>query len=159
MLDLIFAFKFVHVLAAAAMFGAWLCIAVFMLLAHRSRNPSVVAVISQFVVSVEKIVVAAAIALQPISGYPLGLVIGLTPLNEFWIDLSLVFYAAILACWLAAFRIEILIRRLSRQAALNAIPLSHDYRRLFRAWSALAVLILLAMAVVFALMIWQPRLD
>jgi uncharacterized membrane protein len=159
MLDLIFAFKFVHVLAAAAMFGGWLCIAIFMLLAHRSRNPSVVAVTSQFVVSVEKIVVAAAIALQPISGYPLGLVIGLSPLNEFWIDLSLVFYAVIVVCWLAAFRIEILIRRLSREAALNAIPLSHDYRRLFRVWSALAVLILLGMAVVFALMIWQPRLD
>jgi uncharacterized membrane protein len=159
MLDLIFAFKFVHVLAAAAMFGAWLCIAVFMLLAHRSHNPSVVAVTSQFVVSVEKIVVAVAIALQPISGYPLGLAIGLSPLNEFWIDISLLFYAAMLACWLAAFRIEILIRRLSREAVLNAIPLSLDYRRLFRAWSALAVLILLAMAAVFALMIWQPHLD
>jgi uncharacterized membrane protein len=159
MLDLIFAFKFVHVLAAAAMFGGWLCIAVFMLLAHRSGNPSVVAVISQFVVSVEKIVVAAAIAVQPISGYPLGLAIGLTPLNEFWIDISLVLYAAILAGWLAVFRIEVLIRRLSREAALNAAPLSQDYRRLFRAWSALAVLILLAMAAVFALMIWQPRLD
>lgn len=159
MLDLIFALKFVHVLAAAAMFGAWLCIAAFMLLAHRSRNPSVVAVTSQFVVSVEKIVVAAAIALQPISGYPLGLAIGLSPLNEFWIDLSLVFYAAILACWLGAFRIEILIRSLSREAALNAVPLSHDYRRLFRAWSVLAVLILLGMIAIFALMIWQPHLD
>jgi uncharacterized membrane protein len=87
------------------------------------------------------------------------LAIGLSPLNEFWIDISLLFYAAMLACWLAAFRIEILIRRLSREAVLNAIPLSLDYRRLFRAWSALAVLILLAMAAVFALMIWQPHLD
>ena len=159
MLDLIFALKFVHVLAAAAMFGAWLCIAAFMLLAHRSRNPSVVAVTSQFVVSVEKIVVAAAIALQPISGYPLGLAIGLSPLNEFWIDLSFVFYAAILTCWLGVFRIEILIRRLSREEALNAVPLSQDYRRLFRAWSVLAVLILLGMIAIFALMIWQPHLD
>jgi uncharacterized membrane protein len=159
MLDVIFALKLVHDLAAAAMFGAWLCIAIFMLLAHQSRNPSVVAVTSQFIVSVEKIVVAGAIALQPISGYPLGLAIGLTPLHEFWIEISLVFYAAIVACWLAAFRIEIRIRRLSRQAALNTIPLSQGYLRLFRAWSVLAVLILLGMAAVFAVMIWQPRLD
>ena len=159
MLDVIFTLKFVHVLAAAAMFGTWLCIAVLMMLADRSRNPSVVAVTSQFVVGVEKIVVAGAIALQPISGYPLALTIGLSPLYEFWIVVSLVFYGAIVACWLAAFRIEIRIWRLSREAALNAIPLSQDYRRLFRAWSALAIPILLGMAAVFALMIWQPRLD
>ena len=159
MLDLIFTFKFVHMLAAATMFGGWLCAAGFMLLAHRSGNPSVVAVTSQFVVELEKFVVAAAIAILPISGYPLGLAIGLSPLNEFWIDVSLVLYVAIVACWLAAFRREILIRRLSREAALNATPLPQDCRRLFRSWSALAVMILLGMAAVFALMIWQPRLD
>ena len=159
MLDLIFTFKFVHMLAAATMFGGWLCTAGFMLLAHRSGNPSVVAVTSQFVVELEKFVVAAAIAILPISGYPLGLAVGLSPLNEFWIDVSLVLYVAIVACWLAAFRTEILIRRLSREAALNATPLPQDYRQLFRTWSALAVMILLGMAAVFALMIWQPRLD
>ena len=54
MIDIIFAIKFVHVLAAATMFGTWLCLAAFMLLAHRSGNTSVVALIAQFVVSVEK---------------------------------------------------------------------------------------------------------
>jgi len=159
MLDLIFTFKFIHMLAAATMFGAWLCAAGFMLLAYRSGNLSVVAVTSQFVVEVEKFVVAAAIAILPISGYLLGFAIGLSPLYEFWIDVSLVFYVAIVACWLAAFRTEILIRRLSREAALNATPLSQDYQRLFRTWAALAVMILLGMVAVFALMIWQPRLD
>jgi uncharacterized membrane protein len=37
--------------------------------------------------------------------------------------------------------------------------LAKDYRQLFRTWATLAVMILLAMAAVFALMIWQPRLD
>jgi uncharacterized membrane protein len=159
MLDLIFTFKFVHVLAAAAMFGGWLAAAAFILLADRAANPSVVAVISQFVVELEKFVIAPAIAIMPISGYPLGLAIGLSPLNEFWIDVSLVIYVAIVACWIAAFRTEILIRRLSREAAFDATPLAKDYRQLFRTWAALAVMILVAMVAVFALMIWQPRLD
>jgi uncharacterized membrane protein len=159
MLEVIFIFKFVHVLAAAAIFGGWLVAAGFMLLADRSGNPSVVAVTSQFVVELEKFVVAPSMAIMPISGYPLGLAIGLTPLNEFWIDVSLVLYVAIVACWIVAFRTEILIRRFSREAALNATPLPKDYRQLFRTWAALAVMILLAMAAVFALMIWQPRLD
>jgi uncharacterized membrane protein len=159
MFDLIFAIKFVHVLAAAAMFGAWLALAMFMALAHRSRNTSVVAVTAQFVVRVELMVVAAAIALQPVSGFPLAWAIGLDPLSELWIDLSFVFYVAIVACWIAALRIEMRIRDLARAAVLDGKRLSDDYRRLFRMWSLLAGPILIGMAVVFALMIWQPRLD
>jgi uncharacterized membrane protein len=159
MFDLIFSIKFVHVLAAAVMFGSWLCLAIFMVLAHRSRNTSVVAVTAQFVVRIELTVVAAAIALQPISGFPLAWAIGLEPLGEFWILLSLFFYAAIVVAWLVALRIEMRIRSLTREAALNARPLSDAYRRLFRTWCLLAGPILIGMVTVFALMIWQPRLD
>lgn len=69
MLDLIFALKFVHVLAAATMFGVWLCLAIVMISGHRSGNPSVVAVTMQFIVDVEKWVMAPAIAAQPVSGF------------------------------------------------------------------------------------------
>src|ERR1700730_6000070 len=102
MIDLILAIKFVHVLAAAAMFGTWLGIAGFMLLAQRSGNPSVVALVAQFAVRLELFVVAPALALQPISGFPLAWAIGLDPLNEIWIDVSLVIYAVVVAVWLAA---------------------------------------------------------
>jgi uncharacterized membrane protein len=159
MLDFIFAFKFVHVLATATMFGVWLCLAIVMLLGHRSRNPSVIAVTAQFVVGIEKSVMIAAILAQPISGFPLAWAIGLSPLNEFWIASSLALYAVVVACWLAAFRIETRIRRLSRHAVLTAAPLPDGYGRLFRGWLTLAVVLLLAMSVIFALMVWQPRLD
>ena len=159
MLDLILALKFEHVLAAATMFGAWLCLAIVMLLGHRSGNPSVVAVTTQFVVDVEKMVMAPAIAAQPMSGFPLAWAIGLSPLSELWIVVSLGLFVFAVVCWLAVFRIENRIRRLSRQCALQAITLPADYRRLFRAWSAIAVLGIVATAVIFALMIWQPRLD
>jgi uncharacterized membrane protein len=159
MLDLIFALKFVHVLAAAIMFGAWLSLAIMMLLAHRSGNPSVIAVTAQFVVDVEKIIVGPAIAVQPISGFPLAWAIGFSPLNEFWIVLSLGLFAVAVACWIAAFRIETRIRRLSRQLALQAVALPNHYRRIFRTWAAIAAGGLLATAAIFALMIWQLRLD
>jgi uncharacterized membrane protein len=159
MLDLIFALKFVHVLAAATMFGVWLCLAIVMLRGHRSGNPSIVAVTTQFVVDVEKMVMAPAIAAQPVSGIPLAWAIGVSPLNEFWIVVSLGLFVVAVACWLAAFRVETRVRRLSRQAALNAVALPGDYRHMFQAWSALAAAGLLATAAIFALMIWQPRLD
>jgi uncharacterized membrane protein len=159
MIDLILAIKFVHLLAAAAMFGTWLGIAGFMLLAYRSGNPSVVALVAQFVVRIELFVVAAAIALQPISGFPLAWAIGLTPLNEFWIDVSLVLYVAVVAIWLVSLRIEIRLRNLARQAALSRGTLADDYPRLFRIWFALAAFLLAAMVAIILLMVWQPRLD
>jgi len=157
MLNLIFAIKFVHVLAAAAMFGTWLGIAAFMALAHRSGNTSVVALVANFAVSVEKIIMIAAIALQPISGQALSSAIGLAPLEEFWLTTSLVLYAAVIVAWFAALRIEIRIRNLARQAALDGVKLPAEYRRLYRlycriAWPALAVVVVL-----FLLMVWQPR--
>jgi uncharacterized membrane protein len=159
MIDVIFAIKFAHLIAAALMLGTWLALAIFVVLAHRSDNPSVVALIFQFVVRVEITVVAAAFALEPLSGFPLAWSIGLAPLNELWIDISLVIYLAVLACWLMAVRTEIRIRRLTREAALNAALLGPPYRRLFRLWCALAGPILIGMTTVFALMVWQPRLD
>jgi uncharacterized membrane protein len=159
MLDAIFAIKFVHVLAAAVMLGTWLCLAAFMLLAHRSRNTSVVALIARFVVMIDMTVMAAAVVLQPLAGFPLAMAIGLAPLNELWIDVALVLYVAVVAAWIAAVVIERRIRDLTRDAVLNAAPLPAAYRRLFRIWSILAAPILAGMVVIVALMIWQPRLD
>jgi uncharacterized membrane protein len=159
MIDLILAIKFVHVLAAAAMFGTWLGIAGFMLLAQRSGNPSVVALVAQFAVRLELFVVAPALALLPISGFPLAWAIGLDPLNEIWIDVSLVIYAVVVAMWLAALRFEIRLRKMARQAALGRAPVADAYPRLFRIWFALAGVIVAGMIALLLLMVWQPRLD
>jgi uncharacterized membrane protein len=157
MLDIILAIKFVHMLAVAVMFGTWLCIAVFMLLAHGSGNTAVVALTSRFVVRAETMLMAAAMALQPISGFPLAWAIGLSPLGEFWIVLSLAIYAAVVAAWLAIVGIEMRMRNITQEAALSGAPLPDAYRRLFRLWSVLAVPILAGMIAVMALMIWQPQ--
>jgi uncharacterized membrane protein len=157
MIDLIFAIKFVHLIAAAAMFGTWLGIAVFMQLAHRSGNTSVVALTSRFAVSVELTVMIAAVALQPLSGFALAFAIGLSPLDEFWIVLSLMLYAVVAAAWLVALRIEIRIRDLTRTAALESVPLPQAYYRLFRIYALLVWPALAAVALLFLLMVWQPR--
>jgi uncharacterized membrane protein len=160
MIDTILAIKFVHVLFAAVMFGTWLGIAAFMVFAHRSHNASVIALVAQFVVRLELFVVAAAIAMQPISGFLLAAVIGLQPTDEFWIVVSLAVYAVVVVGgWLGALAIEFRIRRMARQAALGGTRLGEDYPRLFRIWVALAVLILSGMILLFVLMVWQPRLD
>jgi len=157
MINLIFAIKFVHVVAAAVMLGCWLTLAVFMQLAHRSGNTSVVALVSRFAVNVEWVVMAGAIALQPISGFALAAAIGFSPLDEFWLVVSLVLYGVVAAAWLAALRIEIRIRDLARQAAIDGVPLPDDYRRLYRFYSIVTWPALAATIALFLLMVWQPR--
>jgi uncharacterized membrane protein len=153
----IFVLRFLHLVAASAMFGTWLGIAFFMTFAHRSANPSVVAVTSRFAVGVEKSVMIAAMALQPLSGFPLAVAVGLSPSDQFWLVPAIAIYAAMAACWIAAFVVEIRIRNMTRDAALDGAKLPDRYRRLFRVWSVLAILILAGMLAVFALMVWQPH--
>jgi uncharacterized membrane protein len=130
-----------------------------MLLAHRSGNTAVVALTARFVVSVELIVMVAAMVVQPISGFALAGVIGLSPLDEFWIVVSLAVYGLVAVVWLAVLGIEFRIRKLARQAALDAVPLPDAYRRLFRFYNVLVWPTLAVMVALFALMIWQPRFE
>jgi uncharacterized membrane protein len=145
------------VLAAGAMFGCWLTLALFMLFAHRSGNTSVVALTARFVIRVEKLVMIAAVALQPISGFLLGWAIGLSPSDEPWIAWSLVLYGLAVAAWFAALLIEIRIRDLTHDAALKGMPLPDNYGGLFRIYAALVWPALLALVAIFVLMVWQPR--
>jgi len=159
MINLILAIKFVHVLSAAVMYGAWLGVAGFMLLAYRAANPSVVALIAQFAVRIELFVVAGAIALQPIAGFPLAWAIGLNLLNEFWLYASLALYVAVVAVWLVLIRVEIRLRNIARDAALKRAPLAEPHARLFRMWFMLAAVFVTGMTMLMLLMVWQPRLD
>jgi uncharacterized membrane protein len=159
MIDAILAIKFVHVLLAAVMLGAWLVIAAFMVFAKRSRNASVIALIAQFVVRIELFVMAGAIASQPISGFPLAMMIGLNPADEFWIVVSLLLYAVVVAAWLGALWLEFRIRRVARQAVLAGVRMDDTYSRLYRIWLILATIVLGGMVALFLTMVWQPRLN
>jgi uncharacterized membrane protein len=156
MLDAIFIIKFVHMIAMAVMFGTWICIALFMLLAYRSGNTSVVALTSLFAVRAELGLMAPAIALQPLAGFPLAVAIG-AHLDEYWIEVSVAIYMAVVVAWLASLIIELRVRKLARQAALGGKPLPDSYRRMFVLWSATTLAGLGGTIAIMVLMIWQPH--
>lgn len=158
MIDVILVAKFVHLFAAALMLGTWLGVAGFFVFAHRSGNVSVIALVSQFIVRIE-VLVAVAIIVQPVSGFALGAAIGLSPADNFWIDISLALYGIVAACWLGAAGIELRVKRIARAAALDRKPLGDGYRRLFQIWLVLALVIIAGTIALLAVMVWQPRLD
>jgi uncharacterized membrane protein len=156
MLDVIFAIKLLHMIAMAVMFGTWCCIALFMLHAYRSGNTSVAAVTVLFAVRAELTLMVPAVALQPLAGIPLAVAVG-ARLDEYWLEISEAIYAAVVAAWLANLVIELRIRKLTQDAAVNSMPLPDAYRRLFLIWSLITIVGLAGMVAIMALMIWQPH--
>ncbi len=161
MLNVILALKFVHMISMAVMFGTWLGIALFMLFAHRAgKTPvdkaPVVALTSAFAVRIEKWVMAGAVVLQPLVGFPLAIAIG-SSLSAYWLDVSVMIYAAVVVIWLLNLLAEMRIRRISTDAALARVPLPPSYRRLLWVWRVLTIAGLAGMIAIMALMIWQPE--
>jgi uncharacterized membrane protein len=156
-MELIFIYKFIHVLGASVLFGTGLGIAYFMLMAHRTGHAGVIAVTARFVVLADLIFTATAVVVQPVSGWLLARSIGLSPLDESWIVVSLLLYVLVGLCWLPVVFIQMRMRELAREAAVDAKPLPDAYRRLFRIWFVLGWPAFLGVLAIFALMIWQPR--
>jgi uncharacterized membrane protein len=156
MLDVILALKFVHMIAMAVMFGAWTCIALFMLLAYRSGKAPLAALTTRFVVRAELTLMIPVIALQPLVGYPLAVAIG-DRLDEYWLEASVAIYAAVVAAWLANLIIALRLRKVTHAAALSGKALPEPSRRLFFVWSAISLAGLAGMVAIMALMVWQPH--
>ncbi len=158
MIDVIFAFKFVHLIGAAVLLGTGIGIAFFMLMAHRTGNAAVIAYTARIVVIADFLFTASAVIVQPVSGLALTWAIGLSPLDESWIVLSFALYGLVGLCWLPVVFIQMRMRKLALAAALKEAPLPPAYYRLFRVWFALGWPAFAGVIAIFALMTWQPRL-
>ena len=157
LMESILLLKFIHVLGASVLFGTGAGIAFFMLMAHRTGHAGVIAVTARFVVIADFIFTATAVLVQPVSGVALAWAIGLSPLEEPWIVLSILIYIFVGLCWLPVVFIQMRMRNLANDAAINGKPLPDQYRLLFRIWFALGWPAFAGVIAIFALMTWQPR--
>ncbi len=80
-MELIFIFKFVHLIGASVLFGTGLGIAFFMFMANRTGHPGVIAITSRFVVTANFVFTATSVVVQPLSGFALASAIGLSPFD------------------------------------------------------------------------------
>jgi uncharacterized membrane protein len=128
-----------------------------MFMANRTGHAGVIAVVARFVVIADLAFTAAAAIVQPVSGFALAWLIGLSPFDESWIVLSLLLYVMVGLCWLPVVFIQIRMRQLAHEAAVDAKPLPAQYHRLFRIWFWLGWPAFAGVLFIFALMTWQPR--
>ena len=147
-----------HVIGATVLFGTGAGIAFFMVTAHRTRDPKLIAHVAATVVIADTIFTATAAILQPVTGYLLARSIG-WELSEGWIALSLLLYVVTGLFWLPVVWIQIRIRNLARQAAIENAPLPAEEKRLFRIWFACGFPAFGAVLAILWLMVTRPEIG
>ncbi|PLR22215.1 DUF2269 domain-containing protein [Caulobacter zeae] len=154
-MDLYLLLKAAHVVGATVLLGTGAGIAFFMLMAHRTGQPALIAHTARVVVIADTVFTASAVIVQPITGAALAHVVGY-PLFSGWIGLSLVLYVVTGLCWLPVVWIQIRLRDLADAAAKAGEPLPERYHRLFRAWFVLGFPAFAAVLAIVWLMLAKP---
>ena len=149
--------KTLHVIGATVLLGTGAGIAFFMLMAHRTRDPALIAHSASVVVLADPIFTASAVILQPLTGAGLAALAGF-PLLSGWIGLSLGLYVVTGLCWLPVVWIQIQLRNMAKAAASTGEPLPPRYFRLFRLWFVLGVPAFVAVLAIIWLMVAKPAL-
>ena len=156
-MDLLILLRWLHVLGACVLIGTGAGIAFFMVMAHRTRRPEIIAHTAGVVVVADAVFTATAVVVQPITGVLLAWQIG-WPLTEGWIVVSALLYVLIGAFWLPVVWIQIRLRDLARAAATETAPLPVDYERYFRIWLACGFPAFLSILIIVWLMLARPNL-
>jgi uncharacterized membrane protein len=155
---LYFGLKFLHVIGAAVLLGTGAGIAFFMLLAHRTGEPKIVAAVAGMVVTADFIFTATAVAAQPITGVLLAWAVGYS-LWDGWIVLSILLYLVTGAFWLPVVWMQMRLRDLAEAAARTGEPLPRAYHRLFWTWFGFGFPAFGAVLGIFWLMIARPEIG
>lgn len=150
--------RIVHVLGATVLFGTGAGIAFFMLMAHRSRDPHLIAHVAGTVVVADTIFTATAVVLQPVTGAWLAHEIGWS-LAEGWIVLSLALYVVTGLFWLPVVAIQIRLRDLARAAARDDVALPKRCFQLYRIWFACGFPAFFSVIAIFWLMLQKPQIT
>lgn len=149
--------RLAHVVGATVLLGTGAGIAFFMVMAHRTGDPKLIAHVAGTVVVADTIFTATAAIFQPITGYLLAQSIGWS-LQEGWIALSLLLYILTGIFWLPVVWIQIRLRNLARSASAAELPLPAAYHQLYRIWFACGFPAFFSVIGIFWLMLNKPSI-
>jgi uncharacterized membrane protein len=153
-----FILKYLHLIGAAVLLGTGAGIAFFMLMAHFTGKPVVVAGVARIVVIADFLFTATAVVMQPVTGVALAWEAGHS-LTDGWIVLSIILYLVTGAFWLPVVWMQMRMRDLAQEAAANGAPLPERYHRLFWLWFAFGFPAFAAVLAIFWLMMTRPAIP
>jgi uncharacterized membrane protein len=155
-MTLYFIVKYLHVLGAIVILGTGTGIAFFMLMAHRSGDPTFIARTATTVVIADMLFTLTAVVLQPVSG-GLLMVLSATTFAERWLVTSLGLYAVAGLFWVPVIFMQIEMRNLALIATTQNQPLPPRYFTLFRRWFLFGIPGFGSVMIILWLMIAKPQ--
>jgi uncharacterized membrane protein len=146
------AIKWVHVLSSTILFGTGIGSAFYLMSATLGRDARTVARLSKLVVLADWLFTAPTAILQPLTGFLLLQIAGLS-MRAPWLAWSVALYVFAIACWLPVVWIQIRLAKEARACAMVGASLSQRYWRLMTAWTVLGALAFVAFLGIFWLMV------
>ena len=150
--------KYLHIVGASVLLGTGAGIAFFMLMAHLSAKPAVIAGVARIVVIADFVFTTTAVVIQPMTGVALAWNVGYS-LAEGWIVLSILLYIFTGVFWLPVVWMQMEMRRLAEASVEAGTELPTRYHYLFWRWFAFGFPAFAAVLAIFWLMISRPDLG
>jgi uncharacterized membrane protein len=156
-MNTLLALRWLHVIGAAVLLGTGAGIAFFMLMAHRTRNATLIAHTAGIVVVADFVFTATAVIVQPITGTLLIQFVG-WDWSQGWIWASIGLYVFVGMLWLPVVWMQARMRDLAQSAADASSPLPPRYFQLFRLWFACGIPAFIAVLAILWLMLAKPAI-
>ncbi len=157
-MNTIIVLRWLHIIGSTVLFGTGLGIAFFMLMAHRTRNPAVIAHTAGVVVIADYVFTATAVVAQPITGALLVEAVGWS-WTQGWLVVSIALYLLAGSLWIPVVYLQTVMRNMARESSSRSVPLPARYFHLFRLWFALGVPAFLSVLAIFWLMVAKPTIE
>lgn len=153
--DWLIVLRWLHVVGATVLLGTGAGIAFFMLMAHRTRDPHLIAHVAGTVVIADAVFTLSSVVAQPVTGTLLAYELGWT-LRDGWLALSIALYVLTGLFWLPVVWIQMQLHRIAAEAARTRSSLPARYDRLFRIWFACGIPAFAAVLTIVWLMLARP---
>ena len=147
--------KWLHILSSTLLFGTGLGIAFFMWMAHRCRDPALIAGTARTVVIADACFTAPAVVIQFVTGLWLARQIGIG-LTVLWVQAAMALFFFVGACWLPVLWLQVRARKLAFAAVQANTPLPAAYYRVMRLWFWLGWPAFFGVIAIFWLMVGKP---
>jgi uncharacterized membrane protein len=155
-MDMLLVIRWLHVVGACILLGTGAGIAFFMVMAHRTRSPAIIAHTASVVVIADTVFTATAAIVQPITGFILARMVGWS-LGEGWILISLILYLVVGVFWLPVLWLQIRLRNLARISHQAGTQLPDKYYRIFNIWIACGIPAFSSILAIIWLMLARPK--
>jgi uncharacterized membrane protein len=157
-MNTILVLRWLHVVGSAVLLGTGAGIAFFMVMAHRTRNATLIAHTASVVVIADYLFTATAVIVQPITGALLIEYVG-WGWSQGWIWASLGLYVFVGMLWLPVIWMQSRMRDLAKSAAAASAPLPRQYFLLFRVWFTFGIPAFVAVLGIIWLMLAKPTIT